>query len=213
MNQFENIMPESKCILPPGMGVKPFASRAFYVMEIWKDVKEFNGDYSVSSKGRVRSNNRMIEVNNNGLEYNKTINTRIIKPHLNKKTGYLAVVLRKNERPFTRTIHRLVATAFIEKTRPETEVNHRDANKLNNNANNLEWVTRKENVRHSFRHGLNKIRTGSDVHFAVLNEVIVLEIRERYGNIRRQYAKIGDKYNVSPKTIEYIVKRKTWKHI
>ena len=51
-------------------------------------------------------------------------------------------------------IHRLVAYAFLGDPGPGYDVNHKDGNKRNNIADNLEWCTRKENVRHAFRTGL-----------------------------------------------------------
>jgi len=65
--------------------------------------------------------------------------------------GYLRVMI--NGRP--KDVHRLVAECFVPKPSGEKlEVNHKDGNKLNNSASNLEWVSHLENVRHAFRTGL-----------------------------------------------------------
>ena len=68
--------------------------------------------------------------------------------------GYYVVTV--NARPAY--VHRLVAECFVPKP-PEPpgerlEVNHKDGNKLNNHASNLEWTTHLENVRHAYRTGL-----------------------------------------------------------
>lgn len=54
-------------------------------------------------------------------------------------------------------IHRLVAETFILNPLGKPCVNHIDGNKLNNNVNNLEWVTISENTMHAYKNGLLKI--------------------------------------------------------
>lgn len=110
---------------------------------IWKPVDGYEGLYEVSNKGQVRSVER---VNHNGHKYKgQILRCRAIN-------DYLAVTLSKNgiEKQFT--VHRLVATAFC--GTPNEEVNHKDGNKRNNCADNLEWVTRLENIRHAHETGL-----------------------------------------------------------
>lgn len=70
------------------------------------------------------------------------------------KTGYLVVNIRNNGTRAPAYIHRLVAEAFIENPDKKAEVNHKDGNKQNNKVENLEWVTNKENIRHSVDFGL-----------------------------------------------------------
>lgn len=48
-------------------------------------------------------------------------------------------------------IHRLVALAFVNNPNSETDVNHKDGNKMNNHYSNLEWCSRSENLKHSYR--------------------------------------------------------------
>ncbi len=56
----------------------------------------------------------------------------------------------------THKVHRLVAIAFVPNKHPDTNtvVNHKDGNKLNNNKDNLEWITLSENTRHALEEGL-----------------------------------------------------------
>lgn len=76
-----------------------------------------------------------------------------------KGKHYLQVQLNKNGIGITKTIHRLVAQAFVPNPSNKPEVNHIDGNKLNNNAYNLEWVTSSENSIHAIRLGLQKPTT------------------------------------------------------
>ncbi len=108
--------------------------------EIWKDIEGYEGKYQVSNLGRVRS-----------LNYsNKKGNVRILAPVL-MNNGYLYVSFwdksRKDRRPFA--IHRLVAFAFPEICGEWFEgavVNHKDENKLLNEATNLEWLSNNDNL-------------------------------------------------------------------
>lgn len=118
-------------------------------MEIWKPIKGFEGFYEVSNYGNVRS-----------LNYHRENRTCILKQ---KKTrdGYLETTLFKNGKPqFVRT-HRIVAGAFCENPQGKLEVNHIDGNKLNNRADNLEWVTSSENQKHAYKMGLQTISGGA----------------------------------------------------
>lgn len=95
--------------------------------EAWKPVVGFEGYYEISSEGRVRSL--------------KSQHIRQLSPRLNKRTGYLFLILSANGKHRTVTIHRLVAEAFLEKPDGFDYVNHKDEVKTNNNVENLEWCT------------------------------------------------------------------------
>jgi hypothetical protein len=113
-------------------------------MEIWKNVKGFNGIYQVSNLGRLKS----FKENKNG---------RILS-NINRQGGYLSVVLGyRGLKKYTR-IHRLVAETFIPNPDNKPEVNHIDGNKQNNCVSNLEWVTRKENAAHAMKHNPNILK-------------------------------------------------------
>lgn len=102
--------------------------------ELWKDIKDYEGIYQVSTLGRV-----------------KRVKTgRILKPFKHLK-GYLLINLCKNNIAYTKTIHRLVAQTFIPNPENKPQVNHIDEDKTNNMVSNLEWVTAEENINHGTR--------------------------------------------------------------
>lgn len=103
------------------------------MVEIWKDVINYENLYQISNYGNVK---------------NKKSN-KILKSCKNK-TGYLEIYLSKNNIQKTIKIHRLVALHFIENFNNLKFVNHIDNDKLNNNVNNLEWVSSRENSCHKF---------------------------------------------------------------
>lgn len=112
-------------------------------MEQWKDIKGYEGSYQVSTLGNVKSLSREMY---NGQNYYMS-KERILRPRTAKdKSHYASVMLRKNGCSRTIAIHRLVAEAFIPRIPGKNYVNHKDENKLNNNVENLEWVTPKENL-------------------------------------------------------------------
>ena len=111
--------------------------------EIWKPIEGYEEYYSVSNKGRVKSNDRKVW-NVFGYYLKKG---RILKNVLNPSTGYYHVVLcNGNGDKNTYTIHKLVAEAFVEGYSKELIVNHKDENIKNNNISNLEWCTHKYNM-------------------------------------------------------------------
>lgn len=99
------------------------------MLEIWKDIKDYEGLYQVSNLGRVKS---LANRSNHKKEL-------ILKQH--KYKGYYKVNLCKNGKRKLCSVHRLVAEAFIQNPENLPCVNHKDENKLNNCIENLEWCT------------------------------------------------------------------------
>ena len=97
----------------------------------WLPVKGFEDSYAVNEFGEIMCR--------------KTGHYRLLKPKLNKKTGYLFVNLYDSEKSQTKTIHRIVAEAFIPNPDELPYVNHIDEDKQNNNVENLEWCTPRYN--------------------------------------------------------------------
>ena len=119
-------------------------------MEIWKDIEEFKGLYQVSNFGRVRSIDRLITYRTGAKRLTKGTILTIGQ----NKLGYQQVSLSKNDKMYSRRVHRLVANAFIKNTKNYKEVNHIDGNKKNNKVENLEWCNRSQNMQHAVRLGL-----------------------------------------------------------
>lgn len=102
--------------------------------EIWKDVAGYEGYYQVSNLGRIRH-----------IKFD-----RLLKLCCDSY-GYLIVVLSKGGIHRTRTVHRLVAKAFIPNESNYVQVNHKDENKQNNCVENLEWCDNKYNCNYGKR--------------------------------------------------------------
>ena len=113
------------------------------MIEIWKDVKGYEGRYVVSNIGRVKRLER-VTVQKHLLQ-EKLIHIDV------KRNGYCQVQLWKDGKDIQKLVHRLVAEAFIEKKEDCYFINHKDENKQNNCVNNLEWVSSKENANYGTR--------------------------------------------------------------
>lgn len=125
-------------------------------MEIWKDIDGFEGYYQVSNFGRVKRLARTV-IRGNGKSENAVfhLDERIKSPQIQTQ-GYYHVALYKNGKYKIRRLNRVVAIAFLPNPENLPQVNHKDGNKLNNRADNLEWVTEKENMKHAHENGLMK---------------------------------------------------------
>lgn len=138
-------------------------------MEIWKEIENYEDCYEVSNYGRVRRKDGYV---NSGIKHNdkRLIKGKVLKANI-KRNGYLSVDLSKEYKVKTISIHRLVATAFCENDNPEvkTQVNHKNANKQDNRAENLEWVTPKENIAHVTENNLRKVVNRKKVRCKQLN--------------------------------------------
>lgn len=119
--------------------------------EIWKDIVGYEGMYSVSNKGRVRSLCRKIW---NGYDF-VVHQEQILKPNILHK-GYLQVTLNDSRKRKCMLVHRLVAIAFLPNPNNYDQINHIDGNKQNNNVENLEWCNNSMNQKHAYANGLNK---------------------------------------------------------
>ena len=114
-------------------------------MEVWRAVKDYEGLYEVSNLGRIRSVPRTVRVGK-GKGYERLIESKILSTSINN-SGYKIIILKKpNHKVICRTIHRLVAETFIPNPNNLSDVNHKDENKMNNNVENLEWMTHKDNM-------------------------------------------------------------------
>ena len=115
-------------------------------MEEWRDIPGYEGAYQISSEGRVRSLDRIVERKDGSRQLRKGRN---LSPHKNKD-GYMTVKLTRRN---TVRVHTLVARAFLPNPEGLTEVNHRDFDRSNNHVENLEWIDHPSNVRYSIEAG------------------------------------------------------------
>lgn len=119
-------------------------------IEVWKPVVGFEDRYEVSSYGNIRSKARLQkDIRGRVLNYP----SKPLKQALHR-TNTWRIRFCVNGVKCSKSVHRLVAAAFIPNPLNKPEVNHKDGNRLNNRLSNLEWVTQEENIRHAVETGL-----------------------------------------------------------
>lgn len=145
----------------------------------------FDGKYEVTDGGDVFSN----------------VGTR--KKMIGKvtKSGYHMIVFNVDGKKLYRTVHRLVAVAFIPNPQNLPEVNHINGDKLNNSVYNLEWCNSSYNQIHARDNGLQNYK---------INMEIANKIREIYKEGKYSHSEIGEMFGIKKTQVGYILQNKRW---
>jgi len=130
-------------------------------MEEWKDVDGYEGIYQVSSMGNIRSLDRKITQFCHKNYFTRNMNGRTIKSKT-QNSGYEIVWLSKNGNVRAFTVHRIALVAFTGFTPIGLDINHIDGDKRNNKIENIEWCSKSENIKHSYKN-LKRESTGKKV--------------------------------------------------
>lgn len=142
------------------------------MQENWKDVVDFEGLYQVSDMGRVRWHL-------DRPRYHKTS-----KPELKKfnNKDYHSVDLSVNNKVYRKSVHQLVAAAFIPNFKYGDVINHIDGDKTNNCISNLELSTTSANNVHAYQTGLKEITNKKSKYFGV--STIDRKLKRKDGSIK-----------------------------
>ena len=159
--------------------------------EAWRPVVGFEGRYSVSSAGVVRR-----DAGGRGARPGHVLARRI------QNGGYLFVSLYRGSKAIVKTVHSIVAAAFIGPRPDGCDINHLDGDKTHNAAGNLEYIDRAGNMRHAFRTGIAK-------HHAILTGEQARQIRSLKGQQRQR--DLADRFGVSRSAVASIMRGDNWK--
>ena len=147
----------------------------------------YRGKYEVFDDGRIISHARKTPTEIKGKITN---------------SGYRMVILYdlKGNRIY-KNVHRLIAELFIENPFNLPEVNHKDGNKLNNNIDNLEWVSTKQNLLHC------RDSIGSRSQKITMQDAMEIRRLKKAGVSNSEITK---RYGIKKTEIGYIVQNKRW---
>ena len=184
------------------------------MIEIWKDIPGYEGKYQASNLGRIKGLERKFVRKTKGTT---TYKEKVFTPQINMY-GYHVVCLSMPPSSVTKTVHRLVALAFLKSPLNRAEqVNHIDGIKTNNIISNLELCTQSENIKHAYKLELIKRKKGELSSKSVVNNRDVIHIRDdklkSKMTTRVAIAKIASGYNISHSLADKICFRTKWKHV
>lgn len=166
--------------------------------EKWKWIDGWEGDYEVSNQGRVRSykldkdNGKIIT---GGSDFN----------------GYFRVMLHNNGSFCRKSVHSLVATAFICEKPEGLEINHIDGDKRNNNSSNLEYLSHKDNMAHARNSGLRESMRGLLNVNRKLDLFDVMMIRNLRGKMMQK--DIACLFNICAEHVYKVQTGRNWGHV
>lgn len=148
-------------------------------MEEWKDIPGFEGLYQASTEGRVKSLERVVKFGTNN-QTTRIQKGKILSPKIDKK-GRAIVCLFKNKKRHHLQIITIISRTFIPNPENKPKAIHIDGNKLNNNINNIKWVTCSEIVK---------------MNAAKIDKNIIFE-----GKHFRSQAELARHYNLKPELV------------
>ena len=183
-------------------------------MEIWRDIKDYEGLYQISNLGRIKSLPRIkrnFNINSKQLE-EIVLPEKIRKPQLTQY-GYYRIGLTKNHKQIYYSVHRLVAEAFIPNPNNLPQVNHINGIKTDNRVENLEWCDNSFNQKHAFNAGLQKGNSDHPNSKLTYDDVIYIKTNYKKGVLGKGIRSLAAKFNVCCATIQQIIDGKSYKNI
>lgn len=169
------------------------------MIEIWKDIKEYEGLYQISNLGNIKSFKRYKE-------------GKLLNPKFDKDE-YKEIGIRdcNGVRTFKR-VHRLLAESFISNPNNYKFINHKANNLSNNSIDNIEWCSIEYNNKYRFTNG-NALHKGSKSPVATITEDIAVEIYKLGHSGRYTEPKLSKMFNTTRSVVNKIRLNKTWTHV
>ncbi len=175
--------------------------------EYWLPIKDYEGLYEISNKGRVKSLKRDTKT--------KIVHEALILKQKKGGGGYIQVKLSKESKTWMPIVSRLVAEIFKKEEKPlyPCIANHIDHIRHHNWVENINWLTQSQNIRDSYNSG-NRTQKGESNNMAKITMEIAISVREFYKeNNHMSYKEIATHFNLKDSMIKSIINNKRFEEV
>lgn len=181
------------------------------VAEEWKDIQGYEGSYQASTKGRIRSLDRIVTQlsGSSRVKVSYPVKGKILSL-LNTPKGYKHVCLSFQKRLL---VHALILKTFTKMQSNGLVCRHLNGDPADNRLENLCWGTLEENWEDRKKHGRTNSVCGEDHCCSILTELQVIKIRHDHKNGVKTAKELAAQYGLHVTTIRQIAKRLRWKHV
>ena len=162
-------------------------------MEIFKDIKGYEGLYKIGNLGSVYSYAK------------RGRKSKLLKQNFDR-AGYQVTYLCRNNIVKTVKVHRLVCEAFHENPNNLPQVNHKDGVKIHNYADNLEWCTSEHNIRHAWKNKLSSAKKGQYANGSKLLDLERFEMIRKYAVENKTQKSLAIEYGISQSDVSFSIR-------
>lgn len=170
------------------------------IEEVWKSVVGFEGYYTVSNLGKVKS-----------LNYCNRDKEQLLRPCKASRTGHVHVCLMKNGIKYDLRVHQIVLRTFVGKEPEGMQCRHLNGIPTDNRLENLKWGTMEENQFDRVAHGTSTRGEGNGRSKLKSGDILKIKTLLKEGCLPQ--ARIGKIFGISPTTIWKIKNNYSWKHV
>jgi hypothetical protein len=148
-------------------------------------------------------------ISNKGFVFNEETNR--LQAFTIQNNGYIRVTMCHNGKRYKDLMHRLVANYFIENPNNLPQVNHKNGNKHDNSVDNLEWVTPRDNVIHSYNTHLN--HSGEKCNLAKVTDIQIHHVCKLLEENELTIPEIADITNTTKRIVKHVLNHDSWNRI